>query len=333
MKKLLGLSFIFLFFGISFTQSKKKQIQILSTRLDSLKTIQITEKQIFEIIENELQTSINKQNHKIFELLESHLTKKENLISQIEENKNLGMEIISLEQQLKSIEDSIQKIIELQPIKFIDRNLLNKSDEELIKMMDISYSDLGEEVEGWKITLFDDYFYPDPEMSCIQVFELNGKNFCVLVLHAYNPVLYEHWASGSTFLGLLEENNEFWSLSKKASTFGSIKGMPGSLEKFSLMGDKTLAIQLLFFDDWDGIFNTDRKIYALINNEFVLVYEGNMHWDEGGATGSLKNSSDTDVSFIKNKSKFYDLKVTDKKEGKKVKTTILKFHENSLKYE
>ena len=126
---------IYLFFitvtGSFFSQSKKEQIQILSTRLDSLKKVQSIEKQNFEKRKTELESSISNFDQTTSELLNTLSTKKENLQYQITENKRLEQDILALKLELKSIEDSIQKILDEQPMQFLENSLINKSNFEL----------------------------------------------------------------------------------------------------------------------------------------------------------------------------------------------------------
>lgn len=117
MKNVLNFILMFSIIGISFSQSKKEQIQILGSRLDSLILVQSFEKQKFDTRKTELESSIANSDQKTAELLKELSTKKENLQYQIQENQKLDQEILSLEYHLKSIEDSIQAIIDDQPTK------------------------------------------------------------------------------------------------------------------------------------------------------------------------------------------------------------------------
>ena len=108
-------------------QSKKEHIQILSTRLDSLKTVQSQEKLSYEKRKTELESSISNYDQRTSELLNTLSTKKENLKYQITENKRLEQDILALKLELKSIEDSIQKILDEQPIKLLESSLINLS--------------------------------------------------------------------------------------------------------------------------------------------------------------------------------------------------------------
>jgi hypothetical protein len=318
----------------SFSQSKKEQIQILGSRLDSLKTIQSNEKQSFEKRKNELESSKTLSHQKTAELLKTLSNKKENLQNQIQENQKLDQEILSLQSEFKSIEDSIQAIIDNRPIEFLDRSIFDKTEEEMIELINITSVDLGEEFKAWNGYSFVE-FNKDPIKSItgIQLFQLGGKKYCTAILEVFNQNTFVG-AAGTSFIVLFEENNGFWRLSKKINTyFGGQMGNPSSFEQFSLMGDKTLALELSNFSQGQGITNQYRMIYALINKEFVLVYQGDKHWDELGRTGSSANASDAIVTFMKSNSKFFDLQVKVREEGKKVKTTILKFNESTMKYE
>jgi hypothetical protein len=336
MKIVLNLILMFSIIGISFSQSNKEQIQILGSRLDSLKTIQSNEKQSFEKRKNELESSITLSHQKTAELLKELSIKNENLQNQISENQKLDQDILSLKLELKSIEDSIQIHIDNQPIILLDNSYLGKSDNEIIKLLNISNSDF---YEGF-FTIWNgsnntnnvntiDYL----EISGKQLFQLSGTKYCVAVVQVQSPNSFVS-SEGTSILALFKINNGFWTLLSKYNTnFGGQLGNPSDLDKFSLMGDKTLAVELSNFSQGQGSTHQYRMIYALVNNEFVLVYQGDKHWDEFGRAGSSANSSDTEVTFIKSKSKFSDLQVKVQEEGKKVKTTTLKFNETTMKYE
>ena len=319
-------------------QSKKEQIQILTNRLDSLILVQSFEKQNFETRKTELESSIANSDQKSIELLKTLSTKQENLQNQIQENQKLDQDILSLKLELKSIEDSIKIHLENQPIIFLDNSDLGKSDKEIIKLMNISNWDFYDGFFSF-FTIWNgsknsnnanvlDFF----GISGKQLFHLAGTKYCAVVLSVRNPETFVG-SQGTSILALFKVSNGFWSLLGENDTyFGGQLGNPSEFEKFSLMEDKTLTVELSNFSQGQGSTHQYRMIYALINNEFVLVYQGDKHWDELGRTGSSANSSDTEVTFIKSKSKFSDLQVKVQ-EGKKVKTTTLKFNETTMKYE
>jgi hypothetical protein len=330
---------LFVFIGFSLfgnAQTKKEQIQILNTRLDSLKTVQSIEKQNFETRKNELESSIANSDQKSTELLKTLSTKQENLQNQIQENQKLDQDILSLKLELKSIEDSIQKILDGQPIKLLESSLINVSNEELIGLMNVSNSDF---YEGF-FTIWNgsnnsnnvntiDYL----EISGKQLFQLSGTKYCVAVVPVQSPNSFVS-SEGTSILALFKINNGFWTLLSKYNTnFGGQLGNPPSFEKFSLMGDKNITLELSNFLQGQGSTHHQRMIFAILNNEFVSVYGGDKHYDEFGRAGSSANSSDTEVTFIKSNSKFFDLQVKVQEKGKKVKMTILKFNETTMKYE
>jgi hypothetical protein len=308
----------------------------LTTRLDSLKTVKSSEKLNFETRKKELESSISKSDQKTNELLKEISIKNENLQNQISENQKLDQDILSLKLELKSIEDSIQIHIDNQPIILLDNSYLGKSDNEIIKLLNISNSDF---YEGF-FTIWNgsnntnnvntiDYL----EISGKQLFQLSGTKYCVAVVQVQSPNSFVS-SEGTSILALFKINNGFWTLLSKYNTnFRGQLGNPSYLDKFSLMGDKTLAVELSNFSQCQGSTHRYRMIYALVNNEFVLVYQGDKHYDEFGRAGSLANSSDTEVTFMKSNSKFFDLQVKVQEKGKKVKTTIFKFNESTMKYE
>jgi len=335
MKLLILLLFISLFSTL-FSQSKKKQIQILSNRWDSLKAVQSTEKQNFETRKNELESSISNTDKSTDELLKTLANKKENLRNEIQENKKLEKEILSLQIDLNSIEDSIQDIVEVQPIKFIESSSNHISDQELIDLTNIKDEELGDEF----INQFEPTRKPTYSILGKQFFELQGSGYCLIVIGVQNPN-DEHAASGTNFIALFEIDNDSLILKNKPfnakDPYGEF-GNPADFDKFVQFGDQKLAIILEGGYVGMGISIENISIYGLDNdNNIHLIYEGQKHEDDQANKGAreYKNLEDEYViSFQKSPpSKYYDLIETKISHGKKVKTRILKFNENAMKYE
>jgi len=325
----------FYFFGNA--QSKKEQIQILSTRLDSLKTVQSSENLSYTKRKTELETSISNSDQKTSELLKTLSTKNENLQNLIKENQNLDQEILSLQSELKSIEDSIQAIIDDQPIKLLESSLINISNEELIYLMNVRDEDLGEAF----VNSQNPEIKPTYEIIGKQLYKLKGKVFCLVVMGVTNPNHY-HVYSGTNYLACFEVINDNWKLLNHSKNTeynpGAGFGNPAWLDKFVLFGDQKLAIILEGGYTGMGLEMGKRAIYGVDNeNKIHLIYDGQTYENDQANKGSsmFQNIDDEyDIKFQKStNSKYYDLIETKKSHGKKVKTTILKFNENSMKYE
>lgn len=323
--------------GISFSQSKKEQIQILTARLDSLKSIQSNEKESFEKRSNELESSISKNHQKISQLLELHLTNKESLRLEIQEDQRLDQEILSLQSELNSIEDNIQAIIDDQPIKLLESSLFNISNEELIRLMNVSVEDLGESF----INFQNPEIKPTYEIIGKQLYQLKGKVCCLVVMGVTNPNTY-HASSGTNYIACFEINDFKWKLlhpAKNTEYNPSVGfGIPAWVDKFVLYGDQDLAIILQGGYMSTGYMMNYRAIYGVNNyNQVFLIYDGLTEENDQANFGSsfFKNvDNEFIIKFQKSpNSKFYDLEETKLSHGKKVKTTILKFNENTMKYE
>ena len=89
-------TFILFLANLGFAQSKKEQIQLLTARLDSLKSIQSIDKQTYNEIINELELSINSKNKKVSEFSISLAVDKTKHTSNIELNEQFDKEILSL---------------------------------------------------------------------------------------------------------------------------------------------------------------------------------------------------------------------------------------------
>jgi hypothetical protein len=321
----------------AYSQSKKEQIQLLNARLDSLKTIQSNEKQSSEKRKYELESSITLSYQKITELLKTLSNKKENLKNQIQENQKLDQEILSLQSDLKSIEDSIQAIIDDQPIKLLESGLINISNDELISLMNVTAEDLGDAF----VNRQNPEIKPTYEIIGKQSFQIKGKVFCMVVMGVTNPNT-AHVSSGTNFIACFEiKNNQLKLIHPAFNTeFNPAAGfgIPALFDKFVLFGNHNLAVILK--GGWAGMgyIMETRTIFGLNNrNEVFSIYSGYIEENDQMNKGSsmFTNLQDEyEISFQKTtSSKYYDLFETKKSHGKKVKTTTLKFNETTMKYE
>ena len=328
-------TFILFLANLGFAQSKKEQIQLLTARLDSLKSIYTFDKQSNNEIINELELSINLKIKKISEFSISLAIDKTKLTNNIELNKQLDNEILSLRSQLKSFKDSLQEIINKQAIKLLDNSSIKKSDIELIQMMNVHDEDLGEEF----VDEDDPEIKPIYEIIGKQLFELKGKKYCLVVLGVNNPNDY-HSSSGTNFMACFKIKEDQWTLLNPAiETFVFTKiGQSGVVEEFVLFGDQSLAIILSGEQCGGGSFDGYRKIYGLNNlNQISLIFEGDRYANDLGNKGfsGFRNVDDTfEINFQKiSKANHYDLVEIKKSHGKKVKTRTYKFNESTFKYE
>ena len=328
-------TFILFLANLGFAQSKKEQIQLLTARLDSLKSIYTYDKQAYNEIINELELSINLKIKKISEFSISLAIDKTKLTNNIELNKQLDNEILSLRSQLKSFKDSLQEIINKQAIKLLDSTFIKKSDIELIQMMNVHDEDLGEEF----VDKYNPEIKPIYEIIGKQLFELKGKKYCLVVLGVNNPNDY-HSSSGTNFMACFKIKEDQWTLLNPAiETFVFTKiGQSGVVEEFVLFGDQSLAIILAGGQCGGGSFDGYRKIYGLNNlNQISLIFEGDSYANDLGNKGfsGFRNVDDTfEINFQKiSKANHYDLVEIKKSHGKKVKTRTYKFNESTFKYE
>ena len=330
-------TFILFLANLGFAQSKKEQIQLLTARLDSLKSIYTYDKQAYNEIINELELSINLKIKKISEFSISLAIDKTKLTNNIELNKQLDNEILSLRSQLKSFKDSLQEIINKQAIKLLDNSSIKKSDKKLIQMMNVHDEDLGEEF----VNQNDPEIKPIYEIIGKQLFELKGKKYCLVVVGVINPNDY-HVSSGTNFIACFKIKEDQWTLLNPAmnTSFNpSFEfGNPAWIDKFVLFGDQSLAIILEGGYTGMGYSSGYRTIYGLNNlNQISLIYEGisgeNDQVNEGSS--EFRNVDDTfEINFQKiSKANHYDLVEIKKSHGKKVKTRTYKFNENTFKYE
>lgn len=322
---------------IGIAQSKKKQIQILNAKIYSLIKVQYTEKQNFETRKTELESSLSNSDYNTSKLLKTLSTKKEKLNNQIQENQKLEQEVLSLQMELKTMQDSIKTAINKMPCRLLDSGLINITNEKLINLMNVQDKDLGE--------LFVSYVSPDIkpiyEINGKQLFELKRELYCMVVMGVTNPNDY-HMSEGTNFIACFKIKENQWSLVNPPFNTSYNPGVgfgnPAWIDKFVLFGDQSLAIILEGGYTQNGYSSGKRAIYGLNNlNQISLIYEGISSEDDQGTEGSIffRNIDDKfEINFQKiSKANHYDLVEIEKSHGKKVKTRILKFNEKSMKYE
>ncbi len=252
-------------------------------------------------------------------------------------NKTSNDKSLDENHELKSIEDSIQKIKDGQPINLLESSLINVSNEELILLMNVRDEDLGEAF----VNLQNPEIKPTYEIIGKQLFRLKGKVYCIVVMGVTNPNTL-HVDSGTNYLACFEVTNDNWKLihPSKNTEFnpGVGFGDPASLDKFIIFGDRRIAVILEGGYAGMGLDMGNRVIYGLDNeNKFHLIFDGFVYENDEGNRGNdmFQNIDDEyDIEFKKSTSfEYYDLIETKKSHGKKVKTAILKFNENTMRYE
>jgi hypothetical protein len=314
-----------------YSQSKKEQIQILNTTLDSLKTVHYTEKQNFETRKNELESSLSNSDHNTTELLKTLSTKKEKLNNQILENQKLDQDVLSLQIELKSMQDSIKTAIKNQPIKLLGRIDDKKNDEELIQLFNLSLSDVP---ETGTCSMFAKFVIVGKQDF------INGLDtFSCIILGANCEEVY-HGNFGSNYIGLFKfSKNEYTKIFQPIYLDGGGFGFgyAAPIEAFKIMGRKNLCVILNSGYGGFGVFEENRSLYLINTSTIQAILTIEKHSDDQGNRGSnmgFKNiDMDWDIKFIDNNSDYFNLEIIEKSHGKKVKTRILKFNENSMKYE
>ena len=102
------------------------------------------------------------------------------------------------------------------------------------------------------------------------------------------------------------------------------------------MGRKNLCVILNSGYGGHGIFEENRTLYLINTSTIQAILTIEKHSDDQGNEGTSMFENfdmDWDIKFIDNNSDYFNLEIIEKSHGKKVKTRILKFNENSMKYE
>ena len=248
---------------------------------------------------------------------------------QIKNDKKVQYEVMSsLQDSLKLIEDSIKDNINNQPIKLLDKIDDKKNNKELIALFKMSLSD----VQHDGCDKFNEF-----SILGTQNFISGLDTFSCIVLGA---ICEEdmHPSSGTNFIGLFKistnRQTKLLNIIEAKGSFGF--GSCANLEGFKIMGRKNLCVILNSGYYGFGCTTENRSLYLINKSTIKGILEIEKHDDDKGNEGtSMYENIDKDweIKFLDNKSDYFNLEIIEKSHGKKVKTSILKFNEKSMKYE
>lgn len=314
-------------FGM-YAQTKKEQIASLSSKLGNLKALQANEHEIFNKWKNQFDGTLSSNEMRISQLIQTEETKKQTLHKQKEENHTLAQHVLALQSTLKTVQDSIKKLKENEPMVLLDSRLITLVNEEIIRLMNVKDEDLGEAF----INVEKPELKPSYEIIGKQLFQIKGKTYCMVVMGVTNPNTY-HISSGTNYLACFEVNEEKWNVLRAPlnTEFNPVGwGLSARVDKFVQFGDRNIAVILEGGYLNQGIYISKRAIYGLDNEkEFHLIFEGDV---------SYGNSNDGfgenfDVKFQKSTNSCCFNLIETKDDGKKLQTRTLKFNEATMKYE
>lgn len=309
-------------FTFSFSQSKGKQIKILTYRFDSLQKVLESNNNSFETKRIALDNSILIQNKRI-EVISDSLNKvfsdKNGAFSSTQK---MNRKIEKLRKDLDSTNFEIQKILDANPLKLVGSFGLNYSNQSLINLFNISASQITHCVpNGFEIIGKQDFTVGLDSLSCIVLGVTSEDDF--------------HPSSGINYIGLFKySHNKFNLLYKPVEAEGSYGfGSHGFVEQFVILGKKSLGVILNSGYGGQGAQLEHRAIYLVDNSQTVNILEMDKREEYEPHNGGAKRLTEWQIKFLEGKKEIYDLEVTEKRNGKKVKTKTLKYNKKDMKYE
>jgi hypothetical protein len=333
MKIVLNLIYMLSIIGISFSQSKKEQIQILNARLDSLKTIEINESKSFIQEKNNLTKEFNilqSQNELLTDSIQTVQNQMMSLDNELRETRN---ENIRLKNELKRIKDSIDLFWKNQTVQFIDSPLFSMSEEEIIHNMNITYEEIVKETqEEWGVTDLSSS-NKDVLIKVIgnQYFEQDNKTYCMSVLGIDNKFGF---GPGPICAGVMVQAKNNWVLIDKIFEFPPTSSAEFTeIEKFRKIGKKIIGVETSQFLYPGKLSIINNSIFAYIENKIIKVYGGFIHSFNPDNNTYNVVERDFELLIIDNGNEFFDFKVNEIEKGKTPISYTLKLNPNTMRYE
>lgn len=323
--KLFLLAGFLLFLSLGFSQSKGKQIKILSNRIDSIQKVLESNKNSFEVKKSALENSISTQEKRINSITDSLNKVSDKKSINLSVNQKMIKKIEKLQRDLDSTNREIQKIIDAMPLRMVNGFSSNYSNQSLIKLFNIAPSQVTHCVPNtFEIIGKQDFIVGLDSFSCIVLGVTSKDNF--------------HPASGINYIGLFKYSNNKLNLLFKPveapSSFGF--GSYGSIEQFVILGKKSLGVILNGGYGGQGVQLENRSIYLVNSSHIVNLLDMDKSTEYMGSMPSVEYSkglTEWKIKFIESKKDIYDLEITEKRNGKKVKTKSLKYNPKNMKYE
>lgn len=238
---------------------------------------------------------------------------------------------LAQEQQNKG-QKSIDKVkadsTEENIIKLLANSVNPINDKDLIKLFNITLSDLGSD--------FVNENDPDkkPEFKIIgkQYYSIDSENYLLAVLGITNPNDL-HISSGSINIGLFQFKSIQWKRTDLLKNVGVFSGYGaiGEIENYNVFGTKNVSVSLFGSYMSQGVFEENRVIIGVVNNSLKEIYVAQKSFNDEGNLGT--EAKETQVSFMKTKDKYYELKEVKLSKNRVIETSFLRFNEKELKYE
>ena len=313
--------------AVGFAQSKKKQIEHLKFKLDSINQVLTSERNTNSNRDIELNKTIQKlevKNSSIEQRLkqsESEINKKNEIL------KDENRKILNLEQEISSLQDSLERTSSKNKLQLLGAFERRLSDHEILQILESKNKEFKPKlIEGEK----------NIEILGSQAFNLNGGKQCIVVIGIRGED-DSHGGMGANALVHLTLEKNLWQVeSYKIISLNTQWGDYAELEGICSVGKENIAILISGYESGQGSAISDRKIFLLYKDKFIEAYEGlnleNNSSEEDESDPSYYDH-EYEISFKDTGNDFFDLIETFKSRGKYVSETIYHFNEQTMKYE
>jgi hypothetical protein len=233
-------------------------------------------------------------------------------------------EALERQKRQKEISDSI----EANTLKLLDEANYSISNNEILKLFNVTRSSLGSEF----ISEMDPSKKPTFEIIGKQFYTIGSDNYLLAVMGITNPNDF-HMSSGKQMVGLFKYEADSWNridILRNVSVSSGFGGF-GGFEKFHVFGTKNVAVSLDGGYMAQGNMSEHRAIVGVIDEKLYEVYDAEKSFNDEGALGNKDDV--TKISFQKIDNGFYELKEVKTSRGKNPKTKILSFNSNKMKYQ
>jgi|GEM_PF-6330116 len=311
----------------AFSQSKKKQIEHLKFKLDSINQVLTSERNTNSIRDIELNKTIQKlevKNSSIEQRLkqsESEINKKNEIL------KDENRKILNLTQEISSLQDSLNRTHSKNALQLIGDFELKLSDNEILQILESKNKEFKLKlIEGEK----------NIEIQGRQAFNLNGEKQCIVVLGIRGEDGSHGGMGTNALVNFTLKKNQWQIKSYEISSLNTQWGDYAELEGICSVGKENIAIVLSGYESGQGSAISERKIFLLYKEKFTEAHEGLNFENNSGEVGEFDPSyynHEYEISFKDTGKDFFDLIETFKSRGKYVSEKIYHFNDQTMKYE
>ena len=320
--RLFYLSFFLFTFFIANSQSKNRQIKMLQYNVYRIQNERETSKNLLESQNKQLKKTIGDQNSRK-KFIHDSVQKLNNKVDIEDPLTFLKLRSEKLQDKLDQTNHEIQQILEKAPIKFSSGFGSDYSNNNLIYLFNISRKQVTHcEANTFEIIGKQDFIIGLDSFSCV-----------ILGVTAVEDI---HASSGINYIGLFKfTKNELILIGKPIEALASFGyGSYGKVEKFVVLGKQSIGVVLNGGYAGQGVEQEDRSIYMVNQSSIISVFSKEKSYREINVnTGKDKIKTNWNMKYVDNGKEFFDIEMTEVKNGKTIKSTKMKYNQVNMKYE